>query len=229
MPGRHEPQPSMDTPNQTPDERYDADRLGIPGGLTPTIWRLPPSPLAGALTPQLARRVLDTYTAPQDVVIDVDDHSAVATAVTGAGRRHVALRGTLRLATEAGLTGTAGLVVLTWPRPDTNPRWLLTTCRTLLAPSGRLVIAVSVSARQRVPQLSALTGAARTAGLVHISHVVAIIDAPTGAAHELAAQPSELAGAATIDSESSTAETRHRDLVVFLRPPSASEPAAERP
>lgn len=78
-----------------------------------------------------------------------------------------------------------------WPRPATNPQHLLQTARNLLRDSGNLAIAVQLPPLQRTAHLSALTGAARTAGFQPVRHIVAIAtadespgqSAPRGLAH----------------------------------------------
>jgi hypothetical protein len=101
---------------------------------------------------------------------------AAAAAAVDTGRRHHALGGAHRLAALGDAVGCVDLVLLRWPRPEaTNPRWLLTACRTLLHDRGVFVVAVSIPAQHRIAHLTALTGAALAVGLRYLHHV-AIVD-----------------------------------------------------
>jgi diketogulonate reductase-like aldo/keto reductase len=70
--------------------------------------------------------------------------------------------------------GYIDLILLHWPRPAVNPRLLLIACRALLRNAGVLVIAASTEPEHRISHLSALGGAAATAGLHLIDHIAAI-------------------------------------------------------
>ena len=166
----------MATPNEPTRPARDAveaDLLAVPGGVRPVVWRA--ASRRGVLSQPLARLLLDDQTRRGDVVIDVDDDVLFAAAAAETGRRHHALGGGTRLAALSDAAGYADLVLLRWPRPQANPRWLLVACRTLLrAGSGVLVVAVTVPAAQRTSHLSALTGAAHAVGLRHVRHITVV-------------------------------------------------------
>src|SRR2546423_15485121 len=164
-------------PNRPSPDAVDA--LVVPGGVRPVVW-LADAAARQALSPQLARALLDEHTRRGDVVVDIDDDVAFAAAAAETGRRHHALGGGHRLAPLGEAAGHGDLVLLSWPRPHAaNPRWLLVACRTLLRhDTGVLVVAVRVPVPQRLSHLSALTGAARTVGLRAVRHVPAF-DPPT--------------------------------------------------
>jgi hypothetical protein len=151
---------------------FNTGGLALPGVAPTVIWLAPPS--GDGMSPQLARTLLDTHTRRGDVVVDVDDDIALAAAAAETQRRHHALGGAQRLADLGDAAGYVDLVLLSWPRPQpANPRWLLVACRALLrTDSGALAVAVRVPARQRLAHLSALTGAARAAGLRDAAHVL---------------------------------------------------------
>src|SRR5262249_3914337 len=154
-------------------DAVEADLLAVPGGVRPIVWRAA-SP-RGVLAQPLARLLLDDQTRRGDIVIDVDDDVLFAAAAAQTGRRHHTLGGDPRLAALGDAAGSADLVLLRWPRPQANPRWLLLACRTLLrAGSGVLVVAVTVPAAQRTPHLTALTGAAHAVGLRHVRHIAIV-------------------------------------------------------
>jgi hypothetical protein len=165
----HHPTRHDSTPPES-DERL-AGRLAIPGNARPTLWRTPPAQQPGCLSPQLARLLLDERTQVGDVVLDIDDDVAFAATAAATGRRHYALGGEHHLAAMNHTAGYLDLILLHWPRPAVNPHWLLRACRALLGIAGCVAVAVSADPDQRVAHLSALSGAAATAGLRTIGHV----------------------------------------------------------
>jgi hypothetical protein len=181
-------------PNRPSHDAVDANALAVPGGVRPVVW-LADAAAPNALSPQLARALLDEHTRRGDVVVDIDDDIAVAAAAAETGRRHHALGGGHRLAAVGDAAGYVDLVLLRWPRPKVaNPRWLLVACRTLLRhDTGVLVVAVRVPASQRLSHLSALTGAARAVGLRDVQHIAAFDPATTPGRrrHRAGATPAE--------------------------------------
>jgi hypothetical protein len=171
---RHHDQTRHDSTQLESDERL-ADRLAVLGDARPTLWRTPPAQQSGCLSAQLARLLLDEHTQVGDVVLDIDDDVAFAATAAAAGRRHHALGGEHHLAAISHAAGYIDLILLHWPRPAVNPHWLLRACRSLLSITGCLVAAVSTDTERRVAHLSALGGAAATAGLRTIGHV-AVLD-----------------------------------------------------
>jgi hypothetical protein len=157
-----------------------ADHLAIPGDPRPQLVWAPASP-GGGLSPQLARIILDGYTVTGDVVIDVDDDAVFAATAAQTGRRHHALGGTRHLATLGHAAGYIDLMLLGWPCDAIHPHWLFLACRALLNNTGCLVAAVTGERHHRIAHLSALSGAASTAGL-HIVHHVAVLAPDEGAA-----------------------------------------------
>ena len=174
-------------PSARPDKQFHgqqlADRLVLPDGARPTIYRVPPAGQPGCLTPQLAQLLLDDHTEVGDVVLDIDDDIAFAATAAAASRRHHALGGAHHLAEMSHAAGYLDLILLRWPRPAVNPQWLLTACRSLLGAAGRLVIAISVDGDQRVAHLTALSGAATAAGLYTIRHIAAVAPGVTSSSN----------------------------------------------
>jgi hypothetical protein len=158
-------------PTDSNDEpgAYAIPRAGLP-------WLVcVPAGTDTELSPQLAQLILDVHTAVGDVVVDIDDDSAFAAAAAETGRRHHALGGATGLNAFGHAAGYIDLLLMHWPQPNADPRWLLLTCRTLLRNEGCLVVAVKAVNQRRVAALSALTGAASTAGLNLVDHI-AVID-----------------------------------------------------
>src|SRR6266568_5235884 len=113
-----------DPTRPSPDDDLTGDVLATPGGVPAVVWHAAPGP--EALSPQLARALLDEHTRRGDVVLDVDDDVAFAAAAAETARRHHALGGGHRLAALGDAAGYVDLVLLHWPRPQpANPRWLL--------------------------------------------------------------------------------------------------------
>jgi hypothetical protein len=166
-------------PDAVHRDAVDADALAVPGGMRPVVW-LADAAAPHALSPRLARALLDEHTRHGDVVVDIDDDVAFAAAAAETGRRHHALGGGHRLAPLGEAAGYVDLVLLRWPQSRAaNPRWLLVACRTLLRQgSGVLAVAVSVAAADRIAHLSALTGAAHAVGLRQIRHVAVLSREP---------------------------------------------------
>lgn len=163
-----------------------ADHLAIPGDPPPWLIWAPPSP-DGGLSRQIARVILDAYTATGDVVIDVDDDAAFAAIAARTGRRHHALGGSRHLATLGHAAGYIDLMLLRWPSEAIQPHWLFFACRALLRNAGCLVVTVTGERRHRIAHLSSMSGAASTAGL-HIVDHVAVLTPEAGAATPLGAQ-----------------------------------------
>ena len=184
MTDHHQPAP--------PHRDDDAGALAIPGDRRP--WLVYAPAVAGDdLSPQLAQLILDAYTTTSDVVIDVDDDKTFAAAATQTGRRHHALAGLTGLTTLDHAAGYIDLMLLHWPQPSVDLHDMFFTCRTLLRHAGRLVVAVNVDQQHRIANLSALSGAARTAGLDIVDHVVVLAPATetsVGDASTTAAPPS---------------------------------------
>jgi hypothetical protein len=139
-----------------------------------TVWHTAPPGQPGSLPADLVRRLLDDHTQPGQVVIDLDDDPTILGVAAAIGRVHHMAPQPADISRQAG---EANLVLVRWPRPAINPQHLLQTARDLLRDGGHLAIAVQVQPRQRTAHLSALTGAARTAGFQPVRHIVAI--APT--------------------------------------------------
>src|SRR6266545_781180 len=202
-------------PNRPGPDAVDADALAVPGGVRPVVW-LADAAAPDALSPQLARALLDEHTRRGDVVVDIDDDVAFAAAAAEAARRHHALGGGHRLAPLGDAAGYVDLVLLRWPRsPAANPRWLLVACRTLLRHgSGILAVAVSVPAAHRIAHLSALTGAAHAVGLRQVRHVAVLDpDATAGSErHPGSAATADMCGHAPAPAG---VAAPHTDLLIF--------------
>jgi hypothetical protein len=196
-----------------------ADHLAIPGDPRPRLVWAPANP-DGGLSPQLARIILDAYTAPGDVVIDVGDDAALAATAAQTGRHHHALGGTRHLATLGHAAGYIDLMLLRWPCDAIHPHWLFFACRAVLRNAGRLVVAVTGERQHRIAHLSALSGAASTAGLHIVAHV-AVLTPDEGAATRQDGRPrpsgrdQRLTQYAVPDVAAATPPTTHTDLLIL--------------
>lgn len=163
----------MDPQHPAPEPSDPAEGPFPLSGVEPTrVILIRPGQRPGRLPVELAQLLLTRYTQAGDIVVDLDDDTALAAEAATSGRRHYAT-GDRSPAGVADAAGCAQLVLLGWPRPPTDPRLLLTACRDLLAPSGRLAIAVRIGPPMRAAHLVALVGAARTAGLRLVDHLIA--------------------------------------------------------
>jgi hypothetical protein len=208
----------MTDPHDTrphPHDHVAATHLAIPGDRRPSMTHVAATS-DGNLSPQLARLILATHTSVGDVALDIDDDAAFAAAAAQAGRRHHALGGAQHLATMGHAAGYIDLILLHWPRPAVNPRLLLIACRSLLRNAGVLVIAASTKRLDRISHLSALSGAAATAELHLIDHIVAVdsgTDAATPVANPRRATPHP--GTAATTTGAAQLPVPHTDLLIF--------------
>jgi hypothetical protein len=161
-PQHPEPRPSVPAEGPFPLSGVESTRVIL----------IRPGQRPGSLPAELAQLLLSRYTQAGDIVVDLDDDVALAAQAAASGRRHYAA-GDRGPAAVADAAGCAQLVLLGWPGPPTDPRLLLTACRDLLGPSGRLAIAVRVGPPMRAAHLVALVGAARTARLRLVGHLIA--------------------------------------------------------
>lgn len=196
-----------------------ADHLAIPGDPRPWLVWAPPGP-DGALSPQLARVVLYAYTATGAVVIDVDDDAAFAATAARTGRRHHALGGATHLATLGHAAGYIDLMLLRWPCDAIQPHWLFFACRMLLRSAGCLVVAVTGEPRQRIAQLSSLSGAASTAGLHIVDHVAVLtpdqgVATPTDRRPVPSGHDRSRTDQVAVDVAAAPPPTAHTDLMVL--------------
>jgi hypothetical protein len=202
-------------PTRPGAENWPADQFAIPGEDSPTVWITQPPVEVGSLPRQVANLLLNAFTQFGDLVVDLDDDEAFATIAAEMGRRHHALGGD-HLASIGRSTGYIDLVLVHWPRPAVNPRWLLRACRTLLSPRGVVVVAASLDRHQRTAHLSALGGAAATAGLVMAAHVTAItpephMNRPAAASRDNRPATPPSAG----DADGAGSVYPHTDLLIF--------------
>jgi hypothetical protein len=139
------------------------------------------------LTPRLARHLVAIYSDVHGTVIDFDADIHLRHAAEATGRTYV----TITNATDPGdrLTAKATLILLRWPRPDTegtepDAHSLLSRCQQHLADDGSTIVIVTAAppgadgtSYRTYEQI--LLQAAQTAGLSHL-HDIVPIDAADG-------------------------------------------------
>jgi hypothetical protein len=193
-------------------------------------------PCGGPVTAAAARRVIDAFSLPGDLVAtDGSCSPAVTEAAAAAGRRVLALTAGPALARQqpggpAALpppgdpaAGTAGLAVAGWRGPgccgalpgsaDGEPvdgPWLVfAACERVLRPGGVLAV-VAGSAAPGGTLAGSVVAAARAAGLVYAQHIVLVRAAVDG---------DRLAPAAPGDGPAGPGGSPvHDDLLVFTKP-----------
>ena len=147
-----------------------------------------------------ARRVIDTFSLPGDLVATAGDSPAVAGAAAATSRRVLALAAGPALARQqpgvpAALpppgdpaAGTAGLAVASWRGPgccgsrpgsadgEPGPGPVFAACERVLRPGGVLAVAVGPAAPggTLAGTAGSVVAAARAAGLVYAQHVVLV-------------------------------------------------------
>jgi hypothetical protein len=166
----------MSIPSASNDDHIARSGADLPSpAATPTplpaIWCAEPPPSSAALSSELARRLLEHLTDTGDIVLDIDDDTVLARTAAETGRRHHGLAGHHYLLNNRHYTGTAHLAFLRWPRPAADTELLLAACRTLLDPTGHLVIAIGGPPTDRATHLHALTGAAHHLGMPLQEHI----------------------------------------------------------
>jgi hypothetical protein len=160
-------------------------------------------PCGGPVTAAAARRVIDTFSVPGDLVAaDGNCLPAVAAAAAAAGRRVLALTAVPALARQrpggpAALpppgdpaAGTAALAVAGWrgpgccgarpgsadEEPEEDPGPAFAACERVLRPGGVLAVAAGPAAPGGTTAGTAgsVVAAARAAGLVYAQHIVLV-------------------------------------------------------
>ena len=187
----------------TPEETPPADRPLVPV----TIWRLPPrrapkgppQALFAGLTPRLAAALVTAYTRPGQLVLDWSADLALAGACGAGGRRY-------QIIDPGQPNQAAALVILRADTSGSRPHHQLSASAALLQHDARLAVVLTPTATVHEDLTVALLGAAHTAGLHYLEHVIAVIapEARRRAAH--AAQPVPAV----------PGEQGHIDLLVFV-------------
>ncbi len=113
-----------------------------------TVWHIPRPPAGTLVSAALVRRLIVNYTRPGAHVVDL----------TAGG--HLA-----RVDRQP-----AALVITAWPAGQVTATAHLTGCALALRPGG--FVAVVITATDTPDQLGDLVGAARTAGLTYLQHIV---------------------------------------------------------
>jgi len=157
-------------------------------------------PCGGPVTPAAARRVIDAFSLPGDLVAAAGGLPAVTEAAAAAGRRVLALTpgpapARQRPGVPAALpppgdpaAGTAGLAVAGWCGPgcssrqpggrdgEQDPGPALAACERVLRPGGILAVITGPAAPDITTAGTAgsLVAAARAAGLVYAQHIVLV-------------------------------------------------------
>jgi len=181
-----------------------------------TVWWVPAAD-AGRIYERLVTRLLAAYTRRGQVVFDAGCDPALGHVAAAAGRRH---RADPRSGASGEDTQGAPLAVAEWPllRAGLDPVIVLGGLRRRLRPGGCLaVIVASAPPGQPPTELGPLVGAARTAGLIYLQHVVAVHARADG--DTLTPQPAIDPVALRRSRRGGAAHLRiHTDVLVFTHP-----------
>jgi hypothetical protein len=158
-------------------------------------------PCGGPVTVAAARRVIDAFSLPGDLVATAGGSPAVAGAAAAASRRVLALTAgpapaRQRPGVPAALpppgdpAGTAGLAIAGWPGPGCCAPWpasaagepaqdpglAFTACERVLRPGGVLAVITGPAAPggTLTGTAGSLVAAARAAGLIYAQHIVLV-------------------------------------------------------
>jgi hypothetical protein len=234
-------QPAGPAPDTTTAGSHAADGAGP--GVPLSIWPgLPAHDIldgqscGGPVTAAAARRVIDAFSLPGDLVAVVGGPAAVAGAAAAAGRRVLTLTaGPAPARQRPGLpaalpppgdpaAGTAGLAIAGWRGPgccgsppgstggEAGPGPAFAACERVLRPGGVLAVITGPAASAGTTSRTAgsLVAAARAAGLVYAQHIV-LVRAAIDGDHLVPAAP----GPGPAAPGGSPA---HDDLLVFTKP-----------
>jgi hypothetical protein len=193
-------------------------------------------PCGGPVTAEAARRVIDAFSLPGDMVADIGGSPAVAEAAAAAGRRALTLTdGPVPARQRSGVpaalpppgdpaAGTAGLAIVGWRGPgccgsrpgsadgEPDPWPAFAACERVMRPGGVLAVITGPAAPGGMTSGTAgsLVAAARAAGLVYAQHIVlvrAAIDGDRLAPADPGPGPAAPGG-----------RPAHDDLLVFTKP-----------
>lgn len=168
-----------------------------------TVWHVPAPEAGCTLSNALADRLVQNFTTRRRwLILDLTRGEQLARAVRAAERHHARH-------TPADVTvgiRRAALIVAGWPLGDTDPGMLLADCAQRVM-AGGCVVLVLRAAELTVNQV--LIGAARTAGLTYLQHIVA--------AHDLSARRGKLNGGTHL--------SVHSDVLIFASSRDAAQDA----
>jgi hypothetical protein len=160
------------------------------------VWRITEDPGGDAdiarnsdacdspLTPRLARHLVAIYSDVHGTVIDFDADINLERAAEATGRAYSTITDVSRTNPGTHLPGPAALILLRWPRPDTDgaepdANSLLSRCQQHLADDGSTIVVVTAvepgaDEASYIDHEQVLLPAARAAGLRHLHDIVPI-------------------------------------------------------
>jgi hypothetical protein len=183
------PASRTDTAPDIPVTRARRDKPAV------IVWRITADPSGDAdiarnsdagnspLTPRLARHLVAIYSDVHGTVIDFDADINLQRAAEATGRAYSTITDLSRTSPGTHLPGPAALILLRWPRPDTegaepDTNSLLSRCQQHLADVGTTIVVTAVQpgadGASYGDHEQILLPAARAAGLRHLHDIVPI-------------------------------------------------------
>lgn len=169
------------------------------------------------MPPGLAVLLMSLYTGVGDTVLSLGDDPVIEGVCGGGGRRYLCVADRGEVSGLERVSGRVALIIIRWPYPladnGTAMPGLLTRCRRLLAPDGKLIVAVlgdGANGHVYVRAAEHLLPAALAAGLDYFRRFVAVFAPILG---ERGARHASPAGGAAMRQANHL--TVHRDIVVL--------------
>jgi hypothetical protein len=223
-------QPPDDRPNPVDDPAATRDDSPRVAGVVPiAVWRLddrdddrPGTEPGAGFASRLARRLVEVYTDPHEIVADFDGDPHLHNAAQAKARTYRAITGPTKLTDADAPRSGVTLVVWRWPRPTTwltRPTTLFAACHLLMARDG-CVIATVRSAEPGQPgashaeHLARLLPAAQDAGFRHVLQIIAVGGCEAGDQFIYHATSDEAARAA--GDPAAGRRVCHIDLLAFI-------------
>lgn len=219
QPPDHRPAPTSG-PAATGDDSPDVDSV-----VPIAVWRLDDqhaSELGTEFASRLARRLIDIYTDPHDIVADFDGDPHLHDAAHDAARSYRAFTSPMQLTDDDTPRSRATLVVWRWPRPTawpTRPTTLFAACHLIMARDGCVIAAVRSAEpgqthTSHAEHTALLLPAAEDAGFRHVLQIVAVGGRDSGDQFVYYATSDEAAQAAS--DPTTGGRVCHIDLLAFI-------------
>lgn len=220
-----------DSVSTTPDSEAQPGDDAIAAALVPiAVWRLddssgdsPEGYRDASFASRLARRLIEIYTDPHDVVADFDGDPHLNTAAEAAARAYRAITSPALLSDHEVSMTPVTLVVWRWPRDavwPSKPTTLFAACRLLTDLDGCVIAAVrsaepGQAGNSHAEHMARLLPVAQAAGFHHVLQIVAVGGCDTGDQflyHATSGQAADAANAPAVADR-----VCHIDLLAFTR------------
>ncbi|ROO60316.1 hypothetical protein EDC02_2177 [Micromonospora sp. Llam0] len=227
----HSRKTKPDATSTTPDSEAQFGDDAIAAALVPiAVWRLDDSSgdssegeRDASFASRLARRLIEIYTDPHEVVADFDGDPHLNIAAEAAARTYRAITSPALLSDHEVSMSPATLVVWRWPRDavwPSKPTTLFAACRLITDLDGCVIAAVrsaepGQAGASHAEHMARLLPVAQAAGFDHVLQIVAVGGCDTGDQFLYHATSGQAADAA--DDPAAADRVCHIDLLAFTR------------